>query len=461
MKKLLVIVLFLATQAHAEIRLPSIIGDHMVLQQRSTVQLWGWADPGEVIKVMVSWDTSKTYSVKTNSGSKWELAVTTPVAGGPYTISFKGSGKEVKVQDVLIGEVWVCSGQSNMEWGGSQKLPQSIEEAPRANNPAIRFFYVPKATSDFPQEDVRAKWVVCNPDDMLRFSAIGYFFGKQVNAATGFPMGLINANWGGTPAETWTPPSLVEQDPVLKAAAGKLTPFDYWPVKPGIAYHAMIYPLQKFSIAGVLWYQGESNVGTYESYASLFTGMINAWRKAWGKEFPFYFVQIAPFAYGKDHINGALLREQQTRAAAYPNTGMVITSDLVDTVSDIHPTKKKEVAERLANLALAETYGHKGIVWKSPTYKSMQVEKDKIRISFNDVGAGLMSAGGPPTCFYIAGADGKYLPAMARIEKDGTVLVWNKEVKEPKQVRFAFNNTDQPNLKSKEGLPVNLFRTDE
>ena len=460
MKKLLAVLLILSFHARADVRLPAIIGDHMVLQQKSTVQLWGWAAPGEEIVVSVSWDPAKTYKVKTSSGSKWQLSVATQAAGGPYTIQFKGWGDPVVVTDVLIGEVWVCSGQSNMEWSGSQQLPQSLEEAPRANNPRIRFFYVPKATSDFPQEDVRARWVVCNPEDMKKFSAIGYFFAKQVNETTGYPMGMINANWGGTPAETWTPAAIVETDPVLKAAADKLKPADWWPVKTAQAYNAMIYPLQQFSIAGVLWYQGESNVSTHASYASLFTRMIDAWRKNWGKEFPFYFVQIAPFTYGTDNINGALLREQQTKASAFPHTGMVITSDLVDTVTDIHPRKKKEVAERLANLALSETYGRQGIIWKSPSYQSMAIEKDKIRIRFNDVGGGLISVNGAPNSFYIAGADGKYVAAQAKIEKDNTVLVWSKEVKEPKQVRFGFNNTDMPNLKSKEGLPVDIFRTD-
>lgn len=459
MKKWLVVLLMLSVHAQAEVRLPSIIGDHMVLQQKSTVQLWGWAAPAEEITVTVSWDPAKTYKVKTSSGSKWQLSVATPTAGGPYTIQFKGWGDPLVVTDVLIGEVWVCSGQSNMEWGGSQQLPQSLEEAPRANNPKIRFFYVPKATSDYPQEDVRARWVVCNPEDMKTFSAIGYFFAKQVNEATGYPMGMINANWGGTPAETWTPAAVVESDPVLKEAADQLKPADWWPVKTALTYNAMIYPLHQFSIAGVLWYQGESNVSTHASYASLFTKMIGAWRKNWQKEFPFYFVQIAPFTYGSDNINGALLREQQTRAAAFPNTGMVITSDLVDTVTDIHPKKKKEVAARLANLALSETYGKQGIVWKSPSYKAMSIEKDKIRISFNDVGGGLVSVNGAPNSFYIAGADGKYFPAQAKIEKDNTVLVWSKDVKEPRQVRFGFNNTDTPNLKSKEGLPVDIFRT--
>lgn len=347
-----------------------------------------------------------------------------------------------------------------MEWNGIMQLPQSLEEAPRANNPKIRFFYVPKASSDFPQEDVRARWVVCNPEDMKKFSAIGYFFAKQVNEATGYPMGMISACWGGTPAEVWTPTQVVENDPVLKAAAEKQKPADWWPIKTACAYNTLIYPLQQYSIAGVLWYQGESNVSTHASYGTLFTRMIDAWRKNWGKEFPLYFVQIAPFTYGEDNINGALLREQQTQASAFPKTGMVITSDLVDTITDIHPRKKKEVAARLANLALSETYGKQGIAWKSPSYQSMSIEKDKIRIRFKDTGGGLVSINGAPNSFYIAGADGKYVPAQAKIEKDNTVLVWSKDVKEPKQVRFGFNNTDTPNLKSKEGLPVDIFRTE-
>ena len=461
MKKLLVVFLLLAVQSRADVRLPAIIGDHMVLQQKSSVQLWGWSGPSESVTITVSWDPAQVYKVKATSGGKWVANVTTPGAGGPFTIEIKGNGTPLTIKDVLIGEVWLCGGQSNMEWGGSQQLPQSLEEAPQANNAQIRFFYVPKATSDFPQEDVKAQWVVCSPESMKSFSAIGYFFAKQVNAATGFPMGMINSNWGGTPAETWTPAMVVEEDPALKAAAQKLNPADWWPVQTAMAYNAMIYPLQKYMIAGTLWYQGESNVGTHATYASLFTQMVASWRKAWGKEFPFYYVQIAPYNYGKDNVNGALLREQQTRASAFPQTGMVVISDLVDTVSDIHPRKKKEVAARLANLALSETYGKTGLAWRSPSYSGMVVEKDKIRLSFKDIGSGLMVKGTVPTCFYIAGSDGIFVPATAKLEKNNTVLVWHKDIKEPKQVRFGFTNTDEPNLFSKEGLPVNLFRTDQ
>jgi sialate O-acetylesterase len=459
MKKLLFIVLLFSSQVFAEVRLPAIIGDHMVLQQKSKVKFWGWADPAEEIKIKSSWDTT-TYKVKANSGGRWMLMINTPSAGGPHSISFKGWNDPIVVNDVLIGEVWVCSGQSNMEWSGNQRLPQSLEEAPKATNTSIRFFYIPKATSETPQDDVKAKWVVCSPEEMKKFSAIGYFFGKKINEVMKYPMGLINSNWGGTPAETWTSSEVVMADPVLKGAAAQLKPADWWPTATALAYNAMIYPILNYDIAGVLWYQGESNVGTNATYEAIFTKMISSWRKGWGKEFPFYFVQIAPYNYGNDNIDGALLREQQTRASTFPKTGMVVVSDLVDTVTDIHPRKKVEVAQRLANIALVETYGQTGIVWRSPSFKSMSIEKDKIRVSFNNAENGLVTKGSSPTSFYIAGSDGKYVPALAKIDKNGTVLVWNKDIKEPQNVRFGFTNTDMPNLFSKEGLPVDLFRTD-
>jgi sialate O-acetylesterase len=385
--------------------------------------------------------------------------INTPKAGGPFTIKIKGAN-EIVLEDVMIGEVWVCSGQSNMEWSADQGLQQSKEEAPKATNKSIRFFYVPKSTSTTPQDDVRARWVVCNPEDMLHFSAIGYFFGKQVNASTNYPVGLINSNWGGTPAEVWTPADVVSNDPALRDAATKIPPFDWWPNKSGEAYNAMIYPLTNYAIAGALWYQGESNVETHYGYKQLMISMIESWRKAWDKEFPFYFVQIAPYAYSDTHIKGALLREAQTATSSHPKTGMVVISDLVDNVNDIHPNMKKEVAARLAAYALAETYGMNVGTYKSPVYKSHTIEKAAIRIQFDHVPVALVSKGGAPNDFYIAGADGVFLPATARVEGK-TVIVYNLSIKEPKHVRFGFTNTAMPNLFSAEGLPVNLFRTDK
>jgi sialate O-acetylesterase len=460
MKQLFLFLIFFGTlffgnlNSSAEIRLPAILGNHMVLQQKSEVNLWGWCSPAEMITVKSSWDTTK-YITKGTSGAKWNLKIKTPSAGGPYTITINN---KTVLEDVMIGEVWVCSGQSNMEWSGDQKLKQALDEAPNATSPMIRFFYVPKATAEYPQEDVKASWKVCTPEEMIHFSAIGYFFGKKIQNSLNVPVGLINSNWGGTPAEVWTPKELVEQDPVLKDASLKLNPADWWPITPGANYMAMIAPLTKFKIAGAIWYQGESNTQNFNTYSRLMTKMIGSWRSAWGNNFPFYFVQIAPFAYGNYNV-GALIREQQTACLSIPKTGMVVVHDLVDDVNNIHPVKKIEVAERLANLALADNYGVKGIVYKYPMYKGMIIEKNRVRILFDNVDNGLMATTKDLNEFYIAGSDQKFLFASARIEGK-TVVVWNKAVKEPVAVRFGFSNTTIPNLFNKEGMPVNLFRTD-
>ena len=233
-----------------------------------------------------------------------------------------------------------------------------------------------------------------------------------------------------------------------------------WPIRAGECFNGMINPITNFTIGGVIWYQGESNVGTYSSYQELFTGMIEAWRTAWRRNIPFYFVQIAPFSgYGQEYV-GALLREAQSRSASYPNTGMVVISDLVDDLKDIHPQNKLDVASRLANLALSETYGKRALAWKSPAYKGMKIEGDRIRIFFENADRGLIRRDSDRTGFVIAGVDRQFLPAIATID-GSSVLVSNKEVKSPVAVRFGFSNASIPSLFSREGLPVNLFRTDD
>ncbi|MEI9946474.1 MAG: sialate O-acetylesterase [Chitinophagaceae bacterium] len=380
------------------------------------------------------------------------VQIKTPAGGGPYKITITGRNTVV-IDDVLIGEVWVCSGQSNMEmsagWPGMQKYDADVTAA---TNTSIRFFHIPKTTATYPQDDLKAKWVVCNPDDMKRFSIAGYFFGQKINAELNVPVGLINSSWSGSAAEPWTPTEAIAENPVLKELKN--------PANTSQMYNAMIYPITNFTIAGALWYQGESNVGRYRTYKELFTTMISSWRKVWGKDFPFYFAQIAPYAnYGKTDT-AAFLREQQTNSLALANTGMVVTSDIVNDVKDIHPQMKKEVGLRFANLALAETYKKNISGYKSPVYASMKIEKDKIRISFTDAEKGLMTKGKTPTEFYIAGEDQKFVPATAKIEGN-TVVVSNKDIKNPVAVRFGFSNAGMPDLFSKEGLPVNLFRTDD
>jgi len=445
------------TSLNAAVRLPNIIGSHMVLQQKSTVKIWGWAAPGETVKIKASWDTT-TYIATTNNSAKWLTNIKTPAAGGPYQITISASNT-ILLEDVLIGEVWVCGGQSNMEWSGDQNLKETLEEMPNATNKAIRFFYVAKATSDYPQENLDGKWMVCSPEEMKHFSAIGYFFGKNLIQTLNSPIGLINSNWGGTPAETWTPSYVINNDPIIKKGADSITETPWWPHKTTSAYNAMIYPLTNYRIGGVIWYQGESNTKTYFTYEKLFTNMIHAWRQDWDQMFPFYFVQIAPYAYGNKNI-GALLREVQTKAANYTHTGMVVISDLVPDTNNIHPTLKIEVANRLSNLALNQSYGYTNIACQSPTYLSHTIEKDKIQIRFNNANNGLKATEENISCFEIAGEDKIFYPAQVKINNN-TVVVFNKNVKNPVAVRFAFNNTATPHLFNKEGLPVNLFRTDD
>lgn len=434
----------------------------MVLQRNSKVLLWGWCNPGEKIKIRNSWNQQIDSAEGLNT-AKWSLTISTPEAGGPYSLVISSSGDKesnaIILEDILIGEVWVCSGQSNMEMSGDWKSPMILEDVPTANYPSIHLFTVAKSTADYPQDDCPGSWVVCTPESMMHFSAAGYYFGRRLFTQLHIPVGLISSNWGGTPAEVWTPQKEVTSDNDLKSASEKLTQSKGWPKESGSTFNAMIYPLTQFKIAGVIWYQGESNVGTNSTYTHLFGTLIQSWRKYWHSDFPFYYVQIAPFeGYGADNVNGALLREAQTKTLSISNTGMVVVSDLVDNIKDIHPKNKRDVGLRLANLALEYTYGQK-LDAQSPELKDQIIKGKTIELSFNHAEQGLISRGGDPTDFQIAGEDGKYYPAKAKISKN-KVLVSSPEVLNPKTVRFGFTNSSMPNLFSKEGLPVNLFRTD-
>lgn len=458
MPRLLVTVclLFVCLGAFAQLRLPSLLSSNMVLQRNATVKLWGWAGPGEKIKVHVPWSNKVDSTVSTRDAA-WSLNVQTPDAGGPYTITIQGN-TTVKLENVLIGEVWVCGGQSNMEWSGNNKLKEIQEELPVCADNNIRFFQVPKTTSGHPQDDVKGSWTACDASTLQGFSAVGYFFGKTLRKDLNVPIGLINSSWGGTPAEVWTPAETVENNETLKAAAAKLGPNNFWPSAPGRSYNGMIYPLTQFRIAGAIWYQGESNVNTYYGYTQLFSEMIGAWRKAWGYEFPFYFVQIAPFRYGPG-IKAALLREAQTATLKTPRTGMAVITDLAGDTTDIHPQQKRAVSLRLANWALAETYGKKGLEYKSPMYERMEQQKDKIVVHFANAENGLTARGGKPLQFFIAGADKKFVPAEVKL-KGNTAIISAKTVKQPEAVRFAFGNSSVGNVFNSAGLPLNPFRTD-
>lgn len=462
MKKLLFILLaclmLCQGQANANVRLPAVIASNMVLQRQTTVSLWGWSDPGEKIYITASWNNKKD-SVTADGNAQWKLGIATPAAGGPYTLTIKGRN-EIVLTNVMIGEVWVCSGQSNMEWSSYQGVKQMLEELPKSANDQIRLFHIPKTTAATPQDDCQGQWKVCGPESLKGFSAIGYFYAKKLQQELGVPVGIINSSWGGTPAEAWTTNEVMSSNETLKQAASKLAPTHGWPVEPARAFNAMISPITRFNIAGVIWYQGESNTKTNSTYQTLFTAMMADWRKQWQKEFPFYFVQIAPFAYDVSNI-GALLREQQAKSLISPQTGMVVITDLVDNVKDIHPQNKLDVANRLAKMALAETYKKEVGAYQSPAFKRMEVKGNQAILYFDHAPTGFMVKGNEkPSEFYIAGDDKTFLPADVKLEKD-RIVVSNKAVSKPLAVRFAFSNTAMANVFSKEGLPIAPFRTDD
>lgn len=448
----------LSFQSFSQVRLPAVLSSGMVLQQNDSVSLWGWSQPAEKIFVTTSWD-NHTDSTIANNGARWKLKVKTPAAGGPYSISFKGYNT-VELKDVLIGEVWLCSGQSNMEmnwqWG---HLPDVNAEFPTCATTNIRFFQVPKTTSDYPQDNCDAKWESCDSNSLKSFSAVGYFFGKRLNKELNVPIGLINSSWGGTPAEVWTEAGAINDNAELKASDDKLEELAWWPKKPGMTYNGMLAPLFNYSIAGALWYQGEGNTAAPYTYSHLLTTMIDSWRKAWNKNLPFYYVQIAPFTYGTTN-QGNLIREQQANAMQHNNVGMTVVTDLVDDTTDIHPKNKHEVGYRLAGWALAETYHKSGFAYKSPFYKNIEIKKDKAIISFDNVPTGLMAKDKKINAVQVAGANKVFYPADAKIDGD-KLIVSSKIVKQPVAVRFSYSNAAVGNLFSKEGLPVCPFRTDD
>lgn len=451
-------VFFTVARVHAQLRLPSVIASNMVLQQNDSVWLWGWAGPGEKVFVNTSWSSQRDSAI-TSNGAKWKLKVKTPAAGGPYTVTFTTHGTPLVLQNVMIGEVWVCSGQSNMEWSYNNGEKDVRSEMPVAANNNIHFFQIPKTTADAPQDNISAQWTTCDSNTIKGFSAVAYFFGKKLQQQLGVPVGLINTSWGGTPAEVWTPEEKINGDEVLKTAAAKLKPAAWWPNLPGLTYNAMIAPVTFYNIAGAIWYQGESNSGTNDTYSKLMATMIDSWREAWKKELPFYYVQIAPYKYGNNNV-GAMLQEAQTKTMSHPHVGMVVVTDLIDSVTNIHPSHKREVGNRLANWALGDAYHRQGVNYKNPAYAGAEVKGATIVVSISNAPMGFQVKPGGFSGFYISGATENWLPAEAKIVK-GKIVVWNKQVKQPVYVRYGFGNTLIGNVLSAEGLPLIPFRTDQ
>ena len=450
----LIILIFVCSSQSifAKVALPNIFSDNMVLQRNAEVRFWGWGGPGEKITITTGWD-GKSYDIQTVNDANWELTLSTPGAGGPFVIQFKGSDNEVVLQNVMIGEVWLCSGQSNMEWSANSGLDNAESEIRNANHPNIRLFSVDKRTSDAPQNDLPGTWEVCTPESMANFSAVAYFFATRLQGEMNVPLGMIDSSWGATCAEVWAPAQVFETHSELKEAAKKIEPNQWVTTKPSSLYNAMIAPITDFRIAGALWYQGESNTANAATYEKMFGTMIGSWREKWGYDFPFYFVQIAPYKYGSPEV-GVMVRNQQRKTLALPQTGMVVVSDIC-TVEDIHPRNKQDVGLRLANMALKQHYKlFDGEVY-GPTFKEIQIEGKKVTVLF-DHGQGLWSKEKKMTQFEVAGSDGQFFPAKASI-KDNMVVLSAKEVRVPTKVRFAWDNTDLATLFNAAGLPASSF----
>lgn len=487
----------------ADVKLPAIFTDNLVLQRDMPVPIWGWAADGE--KVTVTLGTQTKTAMPAAPSGKWTVKLDAMRAGGPCTLTVAGKNT-ITLKNVLIGEVWVCSGQSNMQMSVHGVI-NAKEEIAAANYPKIRLASVPTRGSQTPQEDFQGKWVECSPATVGGFSAAGYFFGRELSKSLGVPIGLINTSYGGSSCEAWVKRSVLEADPQYKPMLDRYAKMisDYDPVKakavyekqraawkvavekakaagrkapnpprlqgdprtgnhaPANLYNAMLTPVLPYGMRGAIWYQGESNAGRAYQYRTLFPTMIENWRADWHQgDFPFYFVQLANFMAEKPEPGEsawAELREAQSMTLKLPNTGQAVIIDIGE-AQDIHPKNKQDVGKRLALWALAKTYG-KDVVYSGPTYKSMEKKGDRIVLRFDDVDGGLEAKDGEALKgFAIAGEDKKFVWADAKIVGD-TVVVASPKVKAPAAVRYAWADNPVCNLYNKAGLPACPFRTDD
>jgi len=504
-----IIALLLAPFAQAEVKLPGIFGDHMVLQQDATLPVWGTADPKEEIRItLFSTERAVASLVAADENGKWATRLAPLDPNTTYTLKVVGKDNEVVIKDVLVGEVWLCSGQSNMAWTVSRSKDYEAEQA-AAKLPQIRMFTTARVAAETPQENCPGEWVICSPETVGNFSATGYFFGRELHKQLKTPVGLINSSWGGTPVQAWTAiedqrehdeldellagwdqqiknydPAQAEaknkaalerwQAAVEKAkAAGKPNPRRPRPIadprlsshRPANLYNGMIAPIKPFAIRGAIWYQGESNAGRYPShlYGLQLKTMILNWRRDWANDkMPFLWVQLPNFKTPQSEpveTDGwVIVQEQMLKTLAVPDTGMAITID-VGEANDIHPKNKQDVGKRLALWALGTPY-QKEIVYSGPIYESMEKKNGAIVITFEHVGRGLSAKGDKVEGFVIAGGDQKFVWAEAKIEGD-KVIVSSETVDDPQAVRYAWAPNPEQNLVNSAGLPASPFRTDD
>ena len=451
--------------AFGQITLPQIINNNMVLQQQSQVALWGNAGVNSEVTISTSWN-NKQYKTRSNQSGKWKLFISTTRAGGPYEISFSEKGEKLTLSNIMLGEVWLCSGQSNMEitFKGMGVTTQPIlnQPGPEANNSNIRLFTVDKTPAARPKDDVKGNWKECSTESATNFSAVAYQFGKILWDSLKVPVGLISTSWGGSRIEQWMSESNLKSFPEVNIPAG-IDTIKVLDRVPTVFFNAMLAPLVNYGLKGFIWYQGEANRDQPILYAKLLPAMLAEWRKQWGnKNLPFYYVQIAPFPYPKDknEFYDVLIREAQFKALKNMKySGMAVIVD-VGSQLKVHPPDKTTVSKRLAYLALAKTYGRKGIACESPSYRSIRIAGSKAIISFDHASNGLKSSGNELVNFEIAGSDKIFYPAKAIILKGGKIEVENDNVKSPVAVRYGFKNWVLGDLYNAEGLPSSSFRTD-
>jgi sialate O-acetylesterase len=466
--------MLIATQAAAAapLRLPRVFTDNAVLQRDEPVRVWGWGEPGRDVTVELAGHSARAVVDATGA---WAVRLPTLPAGGPHVLNVTARPhhsanaadpkneraafnrptptETLTVANLLIGDVWLGAGQSNMEWRVVASRDGGREVA-AADFPEIRLLQLPHRHAEEPVDDVDAQWKICSPRTISWFSGVAYFFGRELHRELDVPIGLIQSAVSGTRIEPWTPAEGIRAVAEL-ADAGRH--------ESGTLYNGMIHPLVRFPIRGIIWYQGEGNIDDGFIYFSRMKALILGYRKAWSRpNLPFYYVQLAPLNWGpasRPKTDLPEIWEAQTAAMAIPHTGMVVTNDIGNT-GTAHPRNKQEVGRRLALWALAETYGHDDIVCRGPIFESMAIEGDTIRVRFRHCAGGLTSRDGEPlTWFTIAGADGRFVPAEATIDGD-SILVRNEKVAHPKHVRFAWHQIAEPNLAGGTGLPASAFRTD-
>ena len=460
-----------------EFKLNSIFQDGMVLQQQSEATIWGTSKPNETITLNGSWKLRRNTTKADNNGH-WKTTIKTPKAGGPYQLLVSSPSKIITLKDVLIGEIWVCGGHNNMQWKmRSFGANHWAEDVAKADFPQIRYCYISQKLSLTPQENVTCNWSRCSPSTVLNYGAIPYFFGSKLHQELNVPIGLIATNWAGSSVQSWMSRDFLgqkfpkhkeifdEQDALAEQLPAVFTrnpsiPKSINQKSSNLAYNTMLHPITPFTIKGAIWYQGKSNISDPKQYRTLFPALIQNWREEWGQgDFPFYYVQNAPFHYKYVPIPIAFFREAQTMSLSTPNTGMVVTMDANSPGSAI-PRRKKPVGERLANLALVNDYGKTGLNPNSPLLNEFKIIDSSIQLTFHNAETGLTSRDGKPlTHFTIAGSDQKFHPATATI-KDQQIIVSSPKVSSPVAVRFAWGNADGPNLMNKAGLPAPSFRTD-